>query len=330
MAGKNNLPPPGTEAEKSLVAPLADQELSEEDLNSAISEADPDFFKLLDEIYSDTSLSISQFVLAEGLQVLRDEKAAWASARGFRKVIYRIFPLTPYLTFGFKKIKLLILDFLRAQWVRILNFAYFLATNGREKVLGRAKHFVSVQLDKFSERQRSFRYLSWKLKTAFFAILLLMGGTGFFIYRSLTHGVIFEDAGPFLLSLEKVASQVYEYDPQTDLEPFYENLRVSFNIIQLPKMVVNLKKSEHSRDNPMGAFEFYLEGLVPEVTVEIKEREIEIRDRMQRVIEGFSFDQIESPEGKKLLAETLKAEINRHTTTGKLKNVWIKTVIVKP
>ncbi len=332
MAGKNISTPPGTNTEKPLVEPSenSDQEMSEEDLNLAISEVDPEFFKLLDEIYNDTSLSISQFVLAEGMQVLRDEKAAWASSRGMKKWVYRIFPLAPYLSFFFKKIKLMIFDFLRAQWVRIKNFAYFLATNGKTKIYGKAKDFLGRQSEKLSESQRNFRYLNWKLKMAFFAILLLMAGTGFFIYRSLTHGVIFESAGPFILSLESVASQVYEYDPKTDLEPFYENLRVSTNIIQMPKMVVNLKKSAHSRDNPMGAFEFYLEGLVPEVTVEIKEREVEIRDRMQRVIEDFSFDQVESPEGKKLLVDKLKKEINLKMTTGKLKKVWIKTVIVKP
>lgn len=332
MAGKNNSPAPGAETEKSFdpSSATSDQEMSDDDLNSAIAEVDPDFFKLLDEIYNDTSLSISQVIIAEGLQVLRDEKAAWAASRGFQKVIYRVFPLAPYMSFGFKKIRLMILDFLRAVWVRIKNFAYFLRTNGREKVFGKAKIFFQTQAEKISESQRNFRYLNWKLKTAFFGILLLMVGTSFFIYRSLTHGVIFEDAGPFLPSLESVASQVYQYDPKIDLEPFYENLRVSINIIQMPKMVVNLKKSIHSGDNPMGAFEFYLEGLVPEVTVEIKEREVEIRDLMQRVIEDFSFDQVESPEGKKLLADKLKKEINLRMTTGKLKRIWIKTVIVKP
>lgn len=80
----------------------------------------------------------------------------------------------------------------------------------------------------------------------------------------------------------------------------------------------------------MGAYEFYLEGMVPEVVIEIKDREVEIRDLMQRVLEEFNFDQAESAEGKLLINEKLKKEVNAKLTTGKLKQVWIKTAIVKP
>lgn len=315
-------------AEKAPEGPLP--ELTEADINNAISEADPDFLKFLDEVYNETSLSISHFILPEGKQVLKSEIADWASSRGLKKVIYRVFPLAPHLSFVFKKVKILILDFLRAGWVRIKNFMFFLVTTGRVKVFGTIVNFLSEKSEQISEAERNFRYLSLKLKSVFFGILILMAGTGFFIYRSWTYGVIPISSGPFLLSLDRVATKVYEFNPKTDVEPFYENLRVASSIIQLPKMVVNLRKSAHSRDNPMGAFEFYLEGMVPEVTIEIKDREVEIRDRIQRVIEDFTFDQVESPEGKQQMTDKIKKELNLQMISGKIKKIWIKTVIVKP
>lgn len=317
--------------EEKAPRPLAvDQELSAEDIDAALMEEDPDFISTVDEIGKDTTLSLSQIIISEGQQALNDEKDAWASSGKLGRLVYKVFPLAPHVSLRLRKLRILIFDFLRAIWVRIKNFVYFLATEGKGKVLRGIKDFLSAQKEKLSESQRNFRYLSWKLKLAFFGIVVLMGVTGFFIYRSLTAGVIPVGDELFLPTLERVASDVYDYDPKTEVEPFYDNLRSATNMILMPRMVVNLRKSSKSGQNPMGAYEFYLEGMVPEVVIEIKDREVEIRDLMQRVLEEFNFDQAESAEGKLLINEKLKKEVNAKLTTGKLKQVWIKTAIVKP
>lgn len=317
--------------EEKTPRPLAvDQELSVDDIDAALLEEDPEFLKTVDEIGKDTTLSLSQIIISEGQQALNDEKDAWANSGKVGRIIYKVFPFAPHVSLRLRKLRILIFDFLRAEWVRIKNFVYFLATEGKGKVLRKIKGFLSAKKESLSEAQRNFRYLSWKLKLAFFGILVLMGGTSFFIYRSLTAGVIPVGNELFIPTLERVATEVYTYDPKTESEPFYDNLRSATNMILMPKMVVNLRVSSKSGKNPMGAFEFYLEGMVPEVVIEIKDREVEIRDLMQRVLEEFNFDQAESAEGKLLINEKLKKEVNAKITTGKLKNVWIKTAIVKP
>ncbi len=320
------------EATETKISVGVDVELSDADLDAAISEEDPEFLKKVDEVGQDKTLSISQIILTEGEQALNAEKEMWAHSGKLGKFLYKVVPFLPHLSLRFKKIKIWIFDFIRGLRVRATNLLSVLFVRLKKDVIGGTKHFISAKLEALSEAQRNFRYLSWKLKLAFFGILILMGFTVFFIYRSLTHGVIPLGKGLFIKSIEEISSHTYDYDPEqeSEVEPLYENLRSSSNIVLIPRMVVNLKKSAHSGDNPMGAFEFYLEGMVSEVVIEVKDRETEIRDRMQRVVEEFTFDMAESPEGKRFICERLKKDINGILTTGKLKKVWLKTVIVKP
>jgi flagellar basal body-associated protein FliL len=314
---------PKTEA---LISVALDEELSDAELNEALAEADPDFLKTVEEIGKDKNLSLSQIIITDTEQALNEERDAWEHSGKFGKTVFHVFPLVARLSLLLKRVKFVIFAFLLAEWIRTKNFFYFLATDGKKKVTGR----IRAALDGFDETQRSFRYLNWKMKLAFFSILALLAGTGWFIHRSMTHGVIQTKTELFIPSMERLATEVFEYDPETETEPFYDNLRASSNIFLLPKMVVNLRKSAHSGSNPMGAFEFFLEAMAAEVSIELKDREVEMRDLVQRVVEEFTFDQVDSTDGKRAICEKLKKEINAQLTTGKLKKVWIKTVILKP
>lgn len=312
------------------ISVAVDQELSDSALDEALGEEDPEFLKSITEIGADTTLSLSQIVITDEEQALNDERDAWQNSGRIGKAIYRVFPGIARVSVTLKRWQFNIFSFLRARWVSIKNFLYFLATDGKNKVLSAVKTGVHSGKETVGESLRNFRYLSWKQKLGLLGILVLIGATSFFIHRSVTRGVVPTHTELFIPTMERLATEVFEYNPETETEPFYENLRVTGNILLIPKMVVNLKKSSQSGENPMGAFEFFLEGIAPEVPLEVKDREVEIRDLMQRVAEEFTFDQVDSPEGKRLLCDRLKREINAVLTTGKVKKVWIKTVIVKP
>ncbi len=90
----------------------------------------------------------------------------------------------------------------------------------------------------------------------------------------------------------------------------------------MQKMTVNLRRSSESGPNPMGAFEFYVEGAASEVVVEIKDREPEMEDLFSRTIEDMTFDQVASGEGKKLLCDRLRKELNKVLTKGYVRRVF--------
>lgn len=80
----------------------------------------------------------------------------------------------------------------------------------------------------------------------------------------------------------------------------------------------------------MAAFEFYVEGTVSEVLVEIKDREYEVEDLFLRTIEEMTYDQLTTPEGKRVLCDRLRREVNKVLTTGFVRRIFIKTAILKP
>lgn len=308
----------------------AEENLSVEDIDLALAEEDPEFAKQIAAIGLDKELSLSQIDISSVDQALHEERDKWENSPRIIRIWYKAFPFIARISLLLKRIKFYIFAILRSLLVRAKNFAYYLVTEGRRNAIGGIKGFFGKIAGSISDFGRYFRYLPWTTKLVFFGMIGLAGFTGLFIYRSMTTGVIAIDDDLFLPSLEKVADETITYDPDKETEAFYENLRVSNNLLLITRMVVNLKPSGESGSNPMGAFEFYVEGSSPEVVVEAKDREVEIRDRMQRALEELTFDFVDSAAGKEMMLEKLKKEINSLLTTGKIKRVFIKTAIIKP
>ncbi|MFZ4404300.1 MAG: flagellar basal body-associated FliL family protein [Pseudobdellovibrionaceae bacterium] len=181
-----------------------------------------------------------------------------------------------------------------------------------------------------SEKQRQFRYLSTKQK-------LVIVGFSLFAFLSLIlaifilwRGFIPEPKELFLSSLDEWSENKYFYDRKKDQESFYDSWRLTPYIVEIPKMTVNIIASPSSGDNPMASFDFYVEGLSADVLIEIKDRLAEIKDLFQRTMEEMTYDQLASPEGKQQLCNRLKKEVNRHLTSGQVRRVLIKTVVLKP
>lgn len=302
---------------------------AEIDIDQVISEADPNFAQSMKEIGLDKSLTLPTIIMSSEEQELNEEKDRWKNGGKITVLLLKVMPFLPWVNIKANKFAFALSSLMQSISVHLKNFFYFLRTDCKDKFIYGIKTAVHVVSGFIAKWFGKFKALSKPLKVLFFVTVVLIVGTGFFIYRSWTRGIIPSKTELFMTTLEKVSSETVVYDEE-ELEPFYENLRVSDNIIMLPKMVVNLRKSPKSGPNPMGAFEFYIEGMIPEVAIEIKDREVEVRDLMQRELEEFNFDQVESAEGKQVVCEKLKKVLNNFLTTGAVKKIFIKTVIVKP
>lgn len=131
-------------------------------------------------------------------------------------------------------------------------------------------------------------------------------------------------------SLEPKATQVIEIDPNEPNIDFDQSLLVPQYIVLMNKVVVNLKRSASSGENPMAAFNIYLQTSNQETSIEIKNRERELQDFVQRTTEGLSYDQLLSENGKLKWKLALKSELNMVLTQGKIKNIYFKTLLIKP
>lgn len=311
-----------TKDQESGNAPADGQELSLDQLDSMILAEDPKFAEELSEVKSipsDGSVDLDVVDLGESFPV---EENPWKDAIGLRKVLVTVFPFLPKMW-----------DFKYHLFSRIRMFRSHskeMIRNAGPQLLHALKSGAQGAGAFVKERMAAFKVLSTPLKAVAASLLLACGLTVFFVYRSLTHGVLPGDKEFLMASLEEWSAQTYKYDAESEMDSFYDSPRTIQNIMSLPKMVVNLRPSPSSGPNPMAAMEFFLEGMNPEAIVEVKDRESEIRDLFQRTIEDSSYGELDSSEGKQQLTERLRQTLNVHLTKGKIRRVFIKEMVIKP
>lgn len=304
----------------------SEETLSLESLDSIIADADPEFAQSLTEIGPDESGGIE--IYNEGLDLeytLEAETKRWKEAQGFQRKLIIVFPFLPKISYKFKIKRTLY----RLSWIKFKEQAVYRLKNAVPLLLAwlksqavKVKIFIHEGLD-------AFRAFSLFKKIALAGLIIVTGAAGYLLFR-LSKGPLIPKSEFFVASMSDWAHEKYLYDPETQVEPFYDSTRTSQNILLLKKMIVNLRRSSESGPTPMGAFEFYVEGSASEVVVEVKDREPEVYDLFARTIEEMTFDQISSGEGKKLLCDRLRHEMNKILTKGLVRRVFIKTAIVKP
>jgi flagellar basal body-associated protein FliL len=134
----------------------------------------------------------------------------------------------------------------------------------------------------------------------------------------------------FLNSFAELGSDLKEYNPNTEIEAFYDNPQFPKNLVTISSMHVNVKPSENSGNNPMLAFEVMVEGLSTDAIVEIKDREAEFKDMLLRLTEEKTYDELSEAEGKKSLCEQFRDLLNSSLTRGQVRRVHLKSFIIKP
>lgn len=134
----------------------------------------------------------------------------------------------------------------------------------------------------------------------------------------------------FITSYANFGNEVHEFDTNEDNEAFYDNPRFTKNLISISRMIVNIKPSESSGSNPMLAIEVNAEGISPEATIELKDREAEFKDILIRQAEEFTYDELITTIGKQNICDQFRLVINANLTKGQIRKVFLKSFIIKP
>lgn len=317
------------EDEKKDGAPEAESEelLSLESLDSIIADADPEFSQALNEIGPDDPTNVE--IYNEGLELeytLADEVKLWKTTPGYRQKLVKVFPFLPAISF---KIKMKRTAF-RLSWAKWKEQAIYRIKNAGPLLLAWLKNQLKKIKTGLNAALAVFKAFSTIKKIAFVGLVVVTGLVSFVLYKMATKGLLPPEEDLFISSMADWSQHKNQYDPKTETESFYESTRTSQNILLMKKMTANLRRSAESGPNPMGAFEFYVEGTASEVVVEIKDREPEMEDLFLRTIEEMTFDQLSTGEGKKLLCDKLRKEVNKVLTKGYVRRIFIKTAIIKP
>jgi flagellar basal body-associated protein FliL len=304
-------------------------EMSEAELETFLHESDPEFMKSIQGISSDKTLSITEEEITEGEAALKAEIEQWKSYKGFWKILYKVIPLAPHISYKSKNFRFKLKSIFFRVFIQSRNFIILITKKKIPDFVKSFKGLIHSISDYFGRAAHEFKYLKWQVKSMFYISTVLVIAAGYVIFKSIKNDFIKEEKVPFISSLGSLASHEYEFD-EKEVEAYIDNARAAQNVILTRKVFVNLKPSTDSGPNPMAAFEFYIEGMNSDVVIEIKDREPKVQDIIQSTIEDMSFDDLESEQGKKELCKRLQVEVSKVLTTGSVKVVRIKTVILKP
>ncbi len=134
----------------------------------------------------------------------------------------------------------------------------------------------------------------------------------------------------FLNSYAELGTELTNFNPNSEVESFYDNLRFAKNLVSISPMHVNLRPSENSGSNPMLAIEITAEGLSADAIIEIKDREAEFKDMLLRLTEEKNYDELVEAQGKLILCEQYRDLLNAYLTRGQVRKILLKSFVIKP
>ncbi|UYL09004.1 flagellar basal body-associated FliL family protein [Bdellovibrio sp. SKB1291214] len=312
--------PEGTPEEES-----SEDLLSLESLDSILEKEDPEFAKSLSSIGPDDPSNPIAIEESDLEYRLEHEIKYWQRQEGWRQKLVKVLPFIPRVTY-YARLQHMAL---RLTWRKSKEqTVHFLKNLGPS-----LKHWLSDQIGNFKtwlgELGTTFKGFSILQKLGVLVLVAATGVGGVVLYKIATNKLIPHKEELFLPTLEDWADKK-EFFEADQVEPFYDSTRVSQNIFSTSKIFANIRRSSQSGSNPMAALEFFVEGTDADVVVEIKDREPEVKDLFLRVVEDMNYDQLSSVEGKQMLCERLRKEINKILTKGKVRRIFYKTAVIKP
>lgn len=305
-------------------------ELDIDDLDIFLDQLDPNFKMALDTIGQDTELKAVDVESDDRAAAYFEELELWKNSSGLSRLVYKVFPFTPRVSLHLKILYFKTKRWIIANWIQFKNTSHDFILRTWKNSVANFKSRRQELAASTKKSLRDYKFLSWRVKARLYLTLLLgIGGTtvAILVFQG---KLIPRDSDLFISSLEDVATGTYHYNPEDAQEYFYDNIRSVPNLFLVPKVITNIKPSMESGPNPMAAIEFFAEGFTPEVIIEMKDREPALRDLAARTIEDFSFDELESSSGKQKLNQVLAREFNRVLSTGQVKAIRIKNIVLKP
>lgn len=172
-----------------------------------------------------------------------------------------------------------------------------------------------------------FAGLSLFQKSALFGSLTLAVAAVFFLTLTLRDQWLSRFVPELPRSLASAGEIIGKVKSKQDLMSFEAAFPDKEFQVQLPKLIVNLKPDSKSGSLPMGAFEFYLGLDTQDTAVEVRDREKEVIDHVQRAVETMTYSQVMSTNGKAIMKNRIRDSLNLMLNRGRVTGVYISTMV---
>lgn len=295
-------------------------DVSLENIDKLLEAEDPEFAKSLGEVKAvtpDPNVEIEASSIEESDVVTVEEKPS--KPPGFIK---RIRARISMAWFGFK-------NRLNA---RLAHFAkelvIFLKTRPKEFFLF-LMSTIKVLIQKALIPLKLFGEANKIQKLGFLVLLMIMVGAGWVLVHNFKGIWLPSINEPILRTFESQADWVEEIEAKDPMKNFYSAFPQEHHEFLFNKMKVNLRATSEN-PLPMGAFEMIVDLDSPETSIEVRDRQVEFSDLLQRVLEEETFNDLATELGKTKLKSRIKRELNQKLTQGWVRDVNFKTFILKP
>lgn len=314
-----------TEEDKSPAPKPQDGSVSLEDLDSLINQVDPGFNASLEAIKNEavTDTSAIETLQVDSQVDVGNEDEAHKST--FKQKVLSI------LAWPFIKVR----DWLLMRWMAFKNRAVLFKDQSvqffKHELPERLRYYRSLLYAGFNRIKgqiQLFISLSLAQKLAALASAAFVGAAFFFLVQSFRGQWLPTWRNPIMANFAQHAAFVRHVKNPKDYVRFFE----AFPDIEIPfllsKIVVNLTPSA-GIPNPMGAFEFYLGLDSKETAIEIKDREKEMLDLVQRTVEEFTYDEVMGQIGQVRMKARIRDALNKSLRQGRVTKVYISTMVTK-
>jgi hypothetical protein len=307
-----------------VAKPGASDSFSLDDIDKIIEAEDPQFKSDLDALKAqkiEGSESLQNLGVAADDEALSpDDEPPSLLYRLRQAIVRRLLQIGPFLRRIAQNLKSLII-------LLIKKFIQFLRHGLPERIRylkGRLVAFFKV----LKEILKKFWALSRIQKISLGFMFLASMGALFFLSKTVTGHWLPRYVDSLPRSLAQGANFYRGYDRREDLiDLFVAFPEVEYDVL-LKRLVVNLRASESSGKNPMGAFEVYVGVDSQDTAVEVKDREREFTDVIQRALEKFSYDECVTKVGKAHIKEVLREDLNKVLNQGRVSKIYFNTFVV--
>ncbi len=298
----------------------APDEVNLDDIEALLEAEDPEFSESMNEVRSvesDQSVDIEASVVDDD-DLSSDDSVDSQKPSRLKELRFKIRSLVQQYK-----------NRLRVRSVQLAkDLVVFLKTRPKEFAL--YAFALSKQLLKMSTKPFViWSESSWARRLSYISlVVLLAGGSAVFLnnLKGIWLPLFYE---PILTSFENVADRQIEIEKGDPGESFYSAFPQDRHEFLFRKFKVNLKRTPEN-PLPMGAFEVIVELDSKDTAIEIRDREVEFFDLLQRVFEEEEFTELVTESGKARVKARLKRELNQSLTQGWAKEINFKTFVLKP
>jgi len=170
---------------------------------------------------------------------------------------------------------------------------------GKTLILGKIQILVFGVLQKLKSLGKGRAlFLGGAIGTFFLLIILIATGLMRPSFQS-----------PFEVSLKPWAKNIVDYDPKETSIPLFDSFRSKAFTVSFPKTVFNLKSS--GSETRFGELEFFIELRDKKYEKLVLNRKSETIDRIQRIMEQVTWEELESPTGKEKVKKIVRNRLNK-------------------